>query len=424
MNTRPVPTNRWLLFVLAAGALTLGSCGSCIPQTPIETALDLVERAIIDLRDASADWQQVLRDLQAELAETAQSTVRNEVDQVVQRAFAGAQVGVFCTVDFIRDRTGQWLQEVVDRLRNRQARAPAPKICRVIPNSVNGNVDPARRYQIDVVGYDMDSLRAEDKLQLFLINEGQSPRDVTGSLSIVTHYEATINLGATGVPLTTASRRLELRHPRMLTSNIAVIHPQPPPPRVVDVQLGTRDFDPPKAPGSGDREFKSHGPCVTTKAELRNNGGRIESRVFMDAYECHSDFRSQSDHTRATGWSSWEPAPPFEPGTRILEIVSPTSSEAPRYRDTSHGPVTKQMGLGDLVKSYTTIGDTGGDDVGSGTSVQVQFNTVKVRVQPPAPQGFVTVDAFNATKRAELAALGTTFVPRSLADAPIVLNPN
>lgn len=411
----PGTTSRSAMLLIAA-VIAAGSLAGCGFGTKVDSALGLVEEAIIDLREGSAEWQQVLRDLQADVAATAQTTISTEVDNLVQRAIAGAQVSAFCTVDFLRDRARQSLQQLVDRLRERKPQPLPPKVCKAIPTSINGHLDPSRRYQIDVMGYDLDSLTSDQKLKLFLIEEGKSPRDVTAQgLSLVTHYEATINLGSTGVPISERSRKLELRHPGMTTSNITIIHPLPPPPESMLVRLGTDGWAPPRKPGSGDREFKGHGPCVTAKAEIRSGGDHIEHRLFMLAYECNSNLGRQSDFSRAEGWSEWKPSRLLDPpGTKIVRILSPTSSLRPKYRDTKHSEDIRQMGLGDLVHTYKTWGDTGGDDVEAGTRLQVLFNPVKVLAQKPAPKTFLNASAFTALKTEQLRKLGATFRPRSM----------
>lgn len=392
----------------------LASCGM---GTKIDRALGLIEQAIVDVRDTSGDWQGVLRELQADLIEAGQTTISNEVDNVVQRGIGGAQVSIFCTGDFVRDRVAQSLKQVADRLRNRPPRPLPPKVCKAIPPTINGYLSPDRRFQIDIVGYDMDSLQSQKKLELFLIDEGQSPRNVTAEgLAIVTHYEATINLGRTGVPISEGSRRLELRHPEMTTTHIGIIHPLPPPPEPATIRIGTRGpFVPPKF-GGGDRDFKSHGPCVTAGAEIRVQGDKIENRIFMEAYECKSSLGRQSDFTHAKGWSSWKPAlNDLEPGSKILRVLSPTSSRTQKYRDTDHGPKNQFMGVGDLVHTYTTVGDTSGNDVGAGTEVTVVFNPVRVLVQKPVAKNFITEQAFRRLKTEILQETGAVFVPRSMA---------
>src|SRR5436189_6390062 len=77
----------------------LGAC-SLIPQGPLERAIAAIDDAIQDLNNASASWQQVLQDLSNKLVDAAQSTIRTEVQNTLNRAVGAAGAEFRCNVDF------------------------------------------------------------------------------------------------------------------------------------------------------------------------------------------------------------------------------------------------------------------------------------------------------------------------------------
>ena len=384
---------------VAALVLVAAASTACGVESRVDRAISVIENASNDVLSAQRDWKQVLLDLQRELPEEVQSTVRNEVDGVVQRAITGAEQATFCTVDFLRQRASQSLRRIAEKLRGAQPAPLLPHICKVIPNSINGYLSPERRYQVDISGYDLTK-DGPNGLRLAIVSAGSARQDVSSHLSIVSPYEATINLGRTGVKTEARSKSLEVRVADRTLSTITFIQPQPPPPFTREVELGIIDFEPPHV-GSGDREFKDHGPCVTTKAELRQAGNQLQVRGFMDAYECHGNMRSQSDHTRARGWSPWQNAEVLDPDLRIVRILSPTRSTAPKYRDTNHSEKTVEMAAGDLVLRYITVGDTPGNDVRDGTRLRVVFRPARVMVQKRTPDPW-SESQFRAHKNEEI----------------------
>ena len=130
--------------------------------------------------------------------------------------------------------------------------------------------------------------------------------------------------------------------------------------------------------GSGDREFKGHGPVVKTWARLEQpTNTRIDVKIYLHAIETMWDL------TEAEGsWTFQVYTAPS--GWVIDDIITDKYSEA-NYTDTQHHPDKPRVQGGNLVNSFITMGDSGGNDVGNCTRddvyVTVEFNQVTVRLK-------------------------------------------
>jgi len=131
----------------------------------------------------------------------------------------------------------------------------------------------------------------------------------------------------------------------------------------------TPKFVPPLV--GGDDEFKGHGPDVKVSARLRvRNGSELWATVTMHAKE------TVRDYTEVSGTADYLMYKADEP---ILRIVSDPYSEA-SYRDDDHDEDRIALGVGELVRQFTCVGDIKGREAGSRTGVTVSFNPVTIEV--------------------------------------------
>jgi hypothetical protein len=134
-------------------------------------------------------------------------------------------------------------------------------------------------------------------------------------------------------------------------------------------------FIPPHTRGDRDFDGDGEGPDITSSAMLRIEGGKsLVLTLSMRAVE------RTPDYTTAEGSQDYE-IYRTEPGYRISRIY--TDTETPHfYRDTNHNNDTFDMGQSDLVKTFTFVGDTSGNEAGDETRMTVLLNRILLELTP------------------------------------------
>jgi hypothetical protein len=396
------------LALLLASPLLGG--GSCIPDIPVKdattAAVNVLNDAINALDNASADWQQVLKDAQAKLTQDAQSTIRNEIANVVSRSIAQGGVELRCDADFIRARVRQALIAIRAKLLGQTVPKVEPAFCQVVPLGVDRALVPDRLKQLEFYGYDFDQ---DTTLRVWLERTGLPRLDVTSRLDRPTHYAMTLKFGANGVQLDDHSDRFALEWEGRTISTVAVIQPQTPICQSQVVQAGpwTVTFVPPHV-GSGDREFDGNGPRVNSVITLLPSPGILQAQVYMRAIETKSDW------TEAAGSQIFELYRP--PAGWAIADVPGTRQVAHSYTDSNHDDDSFSLGGGPVAR-LVYVGDTDGDEAGTRTKVTVTFNRIPVELHQTGnclPQGVA-----HNLQRANLLspAAASRLAPRMLEEA-------
>jgi hypothetical protein len=334
-------------------------------RTATENAMN---DAIGTLSNTSADWQQILRDLQENLPAEVQSTIRVEVASLASRTIAKAGVELRCNVDFLRRRVQQSLQDILSRFLGRTVAPTEPSLCQVDPETVEREFVPGRIKQIAFYGYDFDQ---SSNLKVFHVRTG-GRQDVTSKLDRPTHYAMTLKFGATGVQLDDQSERFVLEWGGREISTIGIIQPQTPTCRTKAHQFSPEPitYMPPHT--KGDRDFDGHGPTVKTVVQLVNVGSKLSVIVAMKAYESNANGSPKSDRTTARGVQGF---PLFEapPGWRI-DRVRGAKETSHTYRDDDFEEDRFNMGSGTPVKRFLYVGNTPSLEAGTKTKVDITFN--------------------------------------------------
>lgn len=360
------------------GALPCTACdlGSVLHPTvdPINNAVATLDQAISRITAISDSWQTVLQDSLKQLTADAQSTVRIELQSLLDHATASAQVGAMCTADFVGRRVVSALEAIKAELLGRQAPTPSPFVCKSTPLAVEFEAWQQSRIPIvELTGFD---LKTPLQVQLVQTTGTSMVPDVLANVSA---YQATINLGATGLHLTPQSQRIVVSttaQPPIELTAINVVQPQPKICKEQDlmVELGSIGF----RPGDhlrGDREYNGHGPHITAGITIVPVGSRLNYEVFMSAVETTSDWTTVQGSGR--GELSISPAVPDD--RRIVSIIGSTVSNVDyvdRNKDDDHVSPTN----GGPVSEFVFTGDTDGDDVGRTQLVRATFNRVGLHV--------------------------------------------
>ncbi len=356
-------------------------------------AVAAIDQAIDALQNQSADWQKVLQDLMGKLTQEAESTIRNDVANILSRSIAQGGVEVRCDADFLRNRIRQALIGLKAKILGQNVPPPEPGLCQVVPVAVDRAAVPDHVKQLEFYGYDFD--HAQD-LRVLLESTGGSRLDVTSALDRPTHYAMTVKFGATGVQLQPDSERFVLQWSGKPVSTIAVIQPMTPvcQSRVETIPSSHVTYRPPKV-GGGDADFDGHGPHVVITVMLSSTPQTLSARVTMDAAETRADW------THASGSQEFQlyTAPP---GWRIDQIIGNKESALQYTDNTPDVDDHFDRPAGEPVQHFKVVGDTGGDEAGTRTQVDVAFNVLRVTLVEAT--NCVPDSAFN---RARLAGLLT-----------------
>lgn len=176
----------------------------CIEEE-VDKALESVDRAINRLEGESADWRTVLEDLKDDLPADLQSTIRHEVSDATTRAIASAGAEFRCDEEFIREQVLSDLYRIRARLTGETIPSREPRVCHAVPNFIDAALVPDRDDHLSFMGYNLETSGLK-----VLLQTGDTTFDVGAYLDHPSHYELTVNLGRSGVPLNPYSRRFIL----------------------------------------------------------------------------------------------------------------------------------------------------------------------------------------------------------------------
>ncbi len=204
----------------------------------IDNAEKIISDALTDLNDNSRQWQTVLRETESKLTEDAQSTIKNEVSNTLNRAIATAGTEFRCNADFVRDRVKAELQRILDNIRNKTSKIPEPVFCQVIPNNIDMNLDETRRNKIDISGYNFDKVN-QLSVKVLDLNGNIIADNGSQHLNRVTHYNMVLNLSSNGLRLNNQAKSIVLYFENREISRISI--QQPPLPCTIFTE---RDLNP------------------------------------------------------------------------------------------------------------------------------------------------------------------------------------
>jgi len=280
------------LLVLVSGcgiADALNNLTGQFQNTTVKTT-DILDQAIGALGKESADWQKILEETRDQLTASAQSTVRREVSDTLERATSTASGEFRCDVDFLRNRVREDLIRIKAGFLGQKVPPLQPALCNVIPLAVDLNLDPSRRNLIEFYGYNFDTT---PNLQLLLENDNGSTTDVTPQLAKPTYYHMTVNLGGAGVPLNGSSSKFHLRWQDQELSTISVLQPTTPicQTKTVDPTPASLTIVPQNT--HGDTNYGGNGPNVdvqvTADRWFGSTGVGISALVKADFAETGGD---------------------------------------------------------------------------------------------------------------------------------------
>lgn len=185
--------NKLAKFVVLVVALACLSISCTPPEENIDRVLSRIDETIAALDRNSADWQNLLRDLMADL-QGLESSAANDVDNIIRRATGTVSVEFRCNVEFVGDQVEQDLQRLADRLRGNTPQPPTPVVCETffVPNQYSSMLEMAARpTEIQFQGYNFD-MAAPGGMQVVL-RHSQGEISLTRWVAQPTHYLISLN---------------------------------------------------------------------------------------------------------------------------------------------------------------------------------------------------------------------------------------
>ncbi len=364
------------VFLLPLSGCSLSKLAGSLDKAVDETVPDIkteslntIDNAIDALNINSAAWQSILQDTLSKLTDDAQSSLRNEVQNVLDRGVATAGTEFRCNADFLGTRAQQALQRIKAKLLNQPIPPIEPAICEVVPLAVDRSLIPARLNSVSIFGYDFDTAEITATLK-----NGNQSVDITQHLARPTHYHMTINLGSNGVGLTNSSDHIILNWNDKTLSSISVIQPATPVCQIKE-EAFNRDVKLTYTPlhTRGDKEYDGHGPDISSRVEWVNRGSRVDVTTYMKARETKSDWTTAEGSQTITYYT-----PPS--GWTVNKIVGETVT-TDAFTDSDHAENSRGMGPGGPVKTFIYRGDHGGSEAGSYTGMDVFFNPLHVELK-------------------------------------------
>ncbi len=357
------------IFKIIIATIFFLSITGCINGDKIQKTILVLDDAIHALDQNSNEWQSVLEDAQSKLTEDFQSSVKNEINNLLIRGIAVASGEMRCDTDFIGNRIRYSLVRIKSSLTGDELPLLPPNLCNVIPLAIEKELVPRRLNKVEFYGYDLDS----DDLTIHLQNGGNL-LDITNYLSRPTHYHMTLNLGGNGVILSSNSSQFIIKWGNEVVSTISIIQPSTPVCKVKDIQLdpGEINYIPPHKSG-GDKDFDGNGPNVTGSVSLMIGRNKITAYIYIEARETEDNWTTASgsmDKTIYTAPDGWK-----------IDHLENSAYDSVSYVDFNHEDDIFLRGFDGPVNRFIFTGDTDGDESGTRTKIQVKFNELRIRLK-------------------------------------------
>lgn len=339
--------------VFLALMLLLPLCSGCGAVTE---AVSVLDKAINALEQESANWRKVLEETRDQLTDAAQSTIRNEVSDVLSRSIAASGTEVKCVLDFIRTRARQDLIRIKTKLLNQPDPEKEPIFCNAVPLQVNADLVPSSLKSLELYGYDFDITLVQ-----ILLQNGNQYVDVSKYLDTPTHYHMTLNLArmdADGVKLSLSTVRFILKWNNQEIRSFGIAPPATPTPP-----------PPPEQPGKfivnlhSGRCIDVYGrPGVNSGAKLQLWDCEFDNPASDQIWKIRSDGFIQNKLGKCIDVMG---TPGTENGTKLqiwdCEVGNPASDQI--WKITSDGFIQNKYG-----RCIDVLGTPG---VGNGTDLQI-----------------------------------------------------
>lgn len=370
-------TSAIVLSVVVAITVSLSGCGWWdtledsveFSERELLNVEDILNRAIADIDANSENWQRILQTALDEVGDTERQ-VRQDLEELMQRGIHTAGLEARCDISYLGDMLVEGLQRIRATVLNEPPPPVRAVVCDASPSAIDMNLDPNRRNNVEVYGYNLDL----ESLKLYHVLESGQVNETT-NFTITSPFKRIINLGSNGIALVPQSVKLRMDLGNGENRDVPVIQKWPDVCTTRDLNTSSASIQViPTHVGPGDKDFHGNGPCTQATAQIytANNGTELRAHIGVDMWECPNDMTLiHEDYTEGI---KTEDRVLFttEHDEEIIEIRTPTSASLEFISD-GYAPGSKSDT--GLVMRWDILGDTKSDDVGK-SYVTVTLNSV------------------------------------------------
>jgi hypothetical protein len=217
---------------------TISGCGMKQElQDTKNSGIATLDQAIQKMGGQADNGINLLKETRDILIKEGQSTLANEVSNVISRATSDVGIEGRCSVDFLRDRSKEELKKLRATLTKEKLELK-PVFCKPTPSSIDMNLSSDRRNLIEISGYNFKKedikvwLLTNKLTNMFGIGDNkQNKIDVSSHLSRASDYLLTLNLGSNGVVLTPDSQKIVFELPNTNEYEVVMRQADAPPPK-------------------------------------------------------------------------------------------------------------------------------------------------------------------------------------------------
>ena len=365
-------------LILVVVFLSLGA-GPCDFTPEIQKMISVMEDAINELNENSTEWQMIMNRLIDDLEtidDVTASLIRVEVQNLLDRGIAVLGTEFRCNYDFIGNR----MRDDLIRLRNaffgeRFGTIPVPPkvpyVCQTVPSIIDRIHIPGDLDVLEYFGYDFDL----DCTTLFLEKADGIREDISFYMDLPTHYHMTVDLGPSGVELTSQDTKFILT---CESEDLSVVRIQQGTTELVTFNPGIKSFIPPHT--NGDCHYGTYlDVWCTVTLSLVNNATQVKSTIWMKAMETTGDSTTVEGEDPHIIYS----APPgkqitrFTGGTQDSIEYQDSDIDWDEFKMTTYGPANEIhiMGRGPYDAAHPC-------EAGSITEVVVYYNSIEIEIAP------------------------------------------
>lgn len=371
------------LYLICFSLFLLTSCD------PIKRALSELDDLKKIINNKTGDLTSELEKWREELPEDVRNLIDDDVQKLTKDIIGATGSETRCTVDFLRARFSQSVENIKLKLLGRPAVSQKPCFCTLNLPQINPNSDPKSIESLNFYGFDFDNLDSSGTLMKVVL-EGDSVSKLIDEKYIgrTSNYQMVVNL-IDILPEIASNKYHKLKifwngDSKGLAE--AVISEWKPQTKLDPFQPRSFSWYPPHTGGDDDFDTDpGNWANGQVQLELRVNGNILEGRLFYDVMEFGGDNTRVGVNVNgeASAWGPWTSIYTNTDAKYELIGYSPVPPERYRFAVTDQGPKHYYQ-AGSAVEQFEAYIDEKGPDVVN-CHVDVLFNSMKAILRQKQP---------------------------------------